>query len=200
MDKSEAGTGVLGDLASHLIDMARWWAGDFVRVSGQLSTYVPQRRHPETQRMVPVDVDDAASFVAELQGGAQAVFHATKLAIGRENAFRLEVYGSEGALVLDADPGHRADWNGSLYGARRGDQALSKLEITPRLTVGFDTADRARSLASAFRVMTDPFFAAIRADANAADVPSSFADGLAVQQVIDAVARSARSGAWEAVG
>ncbi len=200
MSKAESGTGTLGDLASHIIDLTRWWVGDVARVTGHLTTFTGQRRHPTTQEMVAVDADDAASFVAEMQGGAQAIFHATKMAVGRGNSIRVELYGAEGALIFDADSGNRANWIGSLYAARRGEKEFKQLEIPPRLSAGFETADTARSLASAFRVMTDPFFAAIRAGADALDVPSNFADGLAAQQVIDAVARSATSGKWEAVG
>ena len=199
MSKAESGTGTLGDLASHIIDLTRWWVGDFARVSGHLATFTKQRPHPATKEMVAVDVDDAASFVAEMQGGAQAIFHATKMAIGRGNAIRVELYGSEGALIFDADPGNRANWSGSLYAARRGEREMRELEIEPRLSAGFETPDHARSLASAFRVMTDPFFAAIRANADALNVPSNFEGGLAAQQVVDAVARSAETGKWEQV-
>jgi predicted dehydrogenase len=199
MSKAESGTGTLGDLGSHIIDLTRWWVGDFARVSGHLTTFTRQRPHPVTKEMVAVDADDAASFVAEMQSGAQAIFHATKMAIGRGNALRVEIYGSDGALVFDADPGNRANWIGSLAGARRGEKEIRELEISPRLSAGFETPDHARSLASAFRGMTDPFFAAIRAGADALDVPSNFADGLAAQQVVDAVARSAASGQWTVV-
>jgi predicted dehydrogenase len=199
MSKAESGTGTLGDLASHIVDLTRWWVGDFARVSGHLMTFTRQRPHPATKEMVTVDADDAASFVAEMTNGAQAIFHVTKMATGRGNAIRIELYGGEGALVFDADPGNRANWVGSLYAARRGEKAFRELELEPRLTAGFETPEHTRSLASAFRVMTDPFFAAIRGNADALDVPSNFADGLAVQQVIDAVARSAESGQWTVV-
>ena len=199
MSKAESGTGTLGDLGSHIIDLTRWWVGDFARVSGHLATFTKQRPHPATKEMVVVDADDAASFVAEMENGAQAVFHATKMAIGRGNVIRIELYGSEGVLVFDADPGNRENWIGSLYAARRGEKEFKELEIAPRLSAGFETPDHARSLASAFRVMTDPFFATIRANADARGVPSNFADGLAAQQVVDAVARSAESGQWTVV-
>ena len=200
MSKAESGTGVLGDLGSHIIDLTRWWVGDFARVAGHLTTFTRQRPHPLTAESVIVDADDAASFVAEMRDGAQAVFHASKMAVGRGNSLSIQVFGSEGALAFDADPGSRANWIGSLYSARRGEKVFGELEIASRLSAGFETSDNARSLASAFRVMTDPFFAAIRANADAADVPCNFADGLAAQQVIDAVARSAETGRWEQVG
>jgi predicted dehydrogenase len=200
MSKAESGTGVLGDLGSHIIDLTRWWVGDFARVVGHLPIFNRERPQPHSAERVTVDADDAVSFIAEMADGAQAVFHASKMAVGRGNAIRIEVYGSEGALVLDADPGGRSNWIGSLYGARRGEKVFGELEIASRLSAGFETSDHTHSLGSAFRVMTDPFFAAIRSGADAADVPSNFADGLAAQQVIDAVARSAENGKWEQVG
>jgi predicted dehydrogenase len=199
MSKAESGTGVLGDLGSHIIDLTRWWIGEFARVAGHLTTFTRQRPQPLSAERVSVDADDAASFIAEMRDGAQAVFHVSKMAIGRGNAVSLQVFGSEGALVLDADPGGRPNWIGSLHGARRGEKAFGELEIASRLSAGFETPDHARSLVSAFRVMTDPFFAAIRSGADAADVPSNFADGLAAQRVIDAVARSAETGRWEQI-
>ncbi len=199
MSKAESGTGTLGDLASHIIDLTHWWVGDFARVSGHLTTFTKQRPHPATGEMVAIDADDAASFVAEMQSGAQAIFHATKMAICRGNAIRIELYGSDGALVFDADPGNRENWIGSLHAARKSEKEIREIEIAPRLSAGFETQDHTRSLASAFRVMTDPFFAAIRAGADALDVPSNFADGLAAQQVVDAVARSAETGKWQVV-
>jgi predicted dehydrogenase len=199
MSKAESGTGTLGDLGSHIIDLTRWWIGDVARVSGHLTIFTKQRPHPVSKEMVDIDVDDAASFVAEMKNGARAIFHATKMAIGRGNAIRIEIYGSEGALVFDADPGNRGNWIGSLYSAPRGEKEFRVIEMEPRLSAGFETPDHARSLASAFRLMTNPFFAAVRADAQALDVPSNFADGFAAQRVIDAVARSAQSEKWEEV-
>ena len=114
MSQAESGTGTLGDLGSHIIDLTRWWIGDVARVSGHLTTFTKQRPHPATKEMVEIDADDAASFVAEMQNDAQATFHATKMAIGRGNAIRIQLYGSEGALVFDADPGNRKNWTGSL--------------------------------------------------------------------------------------
>lgn len=198
MSQAASGTGTLGDLGSHMVDLTRWWVGEFTRVSGHLATFTPQRRDPLTHALVTVDADDAAAFVAEMANGAQAVFHVTKMATGRGNHMRIELYGSEGALIFDADPGSRENWIGSLYGARCGEKNFAEMAIPARLSAGFETADLHRSLASAFRVMTDPFFAAIRAGGG--KVPSDFADGLAAQEVIDAVARAAESGRWEAVG
>ncbi|HEX7587447.1 MAG TPA: Gfo/Idh/MocA family oxidoreductase, partial [Anaerolineae bacterium] len=139
MSKAESGTGVLGDLGSHIVDLARWWVGDIARVSGNLKTFTHQRPHPVTSEFMAVDADDAASFVAEMSDGAQAVFHVTKMAVGRGNSLRIEVYGSEGALVFDADPSGRANWIGALYGARRGEKVMGELEIASRLSAGFET-------------------------------------------------------------
>ncbi len=197
MSAAQAGTGVLGDLGAHVIDFARWWMGDFARVAGSLVTFTKERPHP-TQGQAPVQVDDAAAFVAEMQNGAQTLFHVTKMAAGRGNYIHCEAYGSEGALIFDAEPDRRDNWIGSLRGAQRGADEFVPLEIPARLTAGFETPDVMRSHVSAFRVMTDPFFAAIHAGSRA-PVPSSFVDGLAAQEVVDAIARSAESRQWVVV-
>lgn len=196
MSKAESGTGTLGDLGSHIVDLVRWWIGDFAQVSGRLVTFNRERRDA-TGKLRTVDVDDAAAFMAEMQDGAQALFQVTKLAPGRGNYLRIELYGSEGALVLDADPGRRDNWVGTLLGARRDDKDLVPLEVPSRLTAGFETGDVQRSLVSSFKIMSDPFFAAIQVGGGR--VPSDFSDGLAVQHVIDAVAQSAETGQWTPV-
>jgi predicted dehydrogenase len=199
MSRAASGTGTLGDLGSHVVDLTRWWVGEFARVFGHLTTFTSQRHDPITNEMVAIDADDAAAFVAEMASGAQAVFHVTKMAPGRGNHMRIELYGSEGALLFEAEPGQRENWIGALRGARRGEKNFVEMEIPARLSAGFETPDHTQSLASAFRVMTGPFFAAIR-DGGTTQVPSNFADGLAAQEVIDAVAQSVESGEWEAAG
>ena len=66
LDKKVTGTGVLGDLGSHLIDLARFWVGEFVAVSGHLKTFVHERPLPGSGELAPVDVDDAAVLLGRV--------------------------------------------------------------------------------------------------------------------------------------
>jgi predicted dehydrogenase len=188
MRRAEAGTGVLGDLGSHLVDLVRWWLGDVGRVSAQWQALGP------TRGGVAVDADDAVAFLAELTSGVQVTFQASKLVAGRGNSQRVELYGTEGSLVYEADTGHTGTWAGTLLGGRAGRAGLEPLRLPPELAGGLEGADERAGRDEAYRRLTDPFFAAIERGGGA--VSPDFHDGAAVQAVLDAVATSAEAGRW----
>lgn len=191
MQRAQAGTGVLGDIGSHLVDLVRWWLGDFTRVCGQWLNVTPERGGVRT------DADEQVSFLAQLACGAQATFHASKLVAGRGNLQRVELHGTGGSLVWEAEPGFDATWEGKLWLGRPAATRLEPVAIPPELARGLDGADPQANRNEAFRRLTDPFFAAIRLGGEASP---DFADGAAVQAVLDAVAASAERGAWVDVG
>ena len=112
-DKDKAGSGALGDIGAHIIDLTQYITGDRItEVTGRLETFVKERplaaastpgcsRHGRRPERGPVTVDDAASFLATFAGGAMGVFEATRFATGRKNAIRIEVNGSLGSLAFD---------------------------------------------------------------------------------------------------
>jgi predicted dehydrogenase len=187
MQRAQAGTGVLGDIGSHLIDLVRWWLGDVTRVAAQWQTVT--RDWPGGV----ADADEDCSFLAKLACGADATFHASKLAAGRGNYQRVELCGTGGTLVYEADPGFSLTWAGRVSSARAGAPRLEEVSLPADLTAGLDGSDDRASRNEAYRRLTDPFFAAIRDGGGAAP---DFHDGLAVQAVLDAVARSAEQGVW----
>lgn len=97
-DKDITGTGTLGDLGAHMIDMARYLVGELDEVFGQLNTIVPTRNHPETGQPVQVEVDDFASFQARFANGVMGVFQTTRNAIGSDNQHEASIYGTYGTL------------------------------------------------------------------------------------------------------
>ncbi|WP_022872993.1 Gfo/Idh/MocA family protein [Nesterenkonia alba] len=113
LDKDTAGSGALGDIGAHSIDAAQWVAGQRIEgVSAMLHTFVPTRPLTgDTQGLGgtgsaeaargAVTVDDAAAFTARFSGGAVGVFEATRFALGRRNANRLEINGSHGSVAFD---------------------------------------------------------------------------------------------------
>jgi len=187
MRRAEAGTGALGDIGSHLVDMVRWWLGDVTRVTGQWQT-----AHRERQGG-PVDADDACAFLAELACGAQGVFQASKLVAGRANFQRVELHGDLGSLVYEAAPGLDATWEGRLWAGRVDRPGLEPLALDADLTAGLDAVDNLAGRTAAYRRLTDPFVAAIRGGPRCRP---DFRDGAAVQAVLDAVAASCDRGAW----
>lgn len=184
MRRVEAGTGVLGDIGSHLVDLVRWWLGDFTRVAAQWQ--VRTRERPGGA----VDGDEDCSFLAQLENGAQGVFQASKLVAGRSNFQRIELHGDGGSLVYEADPGFDADWLGRVW-AGRPDGGLVPVTLPTDLTAGLEEREAGR--VEAYRRLTEPFFAAIRG--GGASSPD-FRDGAEVQAVLDAVAASAEQRRW----
>lgn len=106
--KARTGSGALGDLGSHGLDLVRFVTGkDYRRVVGHLGTYVKERRTLDGKEAGIVDVDDFSNYMAEMEGDISASFQITRFAWGRGNYQRMEIYGSKGALVykLDETPG-----------------------------------------------------------------------------------------------
>src|SRR5690242_13527490 len=85
----EAGSGALGDLGAHVVDLARYLVGDFESVSGLVKTFLPGR-----------EVDDAVEAAVTFSGGAVGTIEATRLALGRRNALQWEINGSKASLAF----------------------------------------------------------------------------------------------------
>ncbi len=106
--KETAGSGALGDLGSHIIDLGRFLVGEIAEVAGATKTFIAER--PAEGRSSglsatagkgteQVTVDDVAIFLARFAAGTLGTFEATRLAPGRKNYNRLEISGSRGSLV-----------------------------------------------------------------------------------------------------
>jgi predicted dehydrogenase len=101
-DKEAAGSGALGDLGAHIIDLGRFLVGDVKSVSAMASTYIPQRQGPDG-KMLKVDVDDAFVSTVEFENGAIGTLEATRFAAGHKNALTMEVNGEKGSIRFDLE-------------------------------------------------------------------------------------------------
>ena len=101
--KAAAGSGVLADIGSHMVDAARFFVGEFERVSAIMSTFVDRRPDPRTGQLAVVDVDDFAGFQCALEGGVMGTFHAHKNAIGTGNQFNVTLYGDLGTARFSVE-------------------------------------------------------------------------------------------------
>ncbi|MHA7275457.1 Gfo/Idh/MocA family protein [Arthrobacter sp. Hz1] len=100
--KASAGSGALGDLASHAVDQVAFLLDDSVTsVSGTVNTFVTERHGPDG--LEPVTVDDAAWATLRLASGAVASLEVSRFATGRKNSLQIEVYGSRGGLRFDLE-------------------------------------------------------------------------------------------------
>jgi predicted dehydrogenase len=184
-----AGSGVLGDLGAHVIDLLQWWFGPLARVAGSLATFVGERPAPGGGAAA-VETDDAAAFVGEFAGGGQATVQLSRVAPERHNYQRIELYGAAGTLVYEYD--QPLAHVGRLYGARLGEGQLRALDVPD--AEGFAGQD---TFPAVYRALVEPFLAGLRGEGPPAQ--PDFAAGLAAQRVIDAVARAAGTGSWESV-
>jgi predicted dehydrogenase len=91
-DRETAGSGALGDLAAHVVDLARYLVGEVEAVGGFLRTFVPGR-----------EVDDAVEATVEFERGAVGTIEATRLALGRRNSFQWEINGTKGSIAFDME-------------------------------------------------------------------------------------------------
>jgi len=109
LQKEVCGSGSLGDLGAHFIDLARFLAGDFKSVMGMQKTFIKSRPKVESMQGLSasaqgnaprgeVDVDDGTVFIAEFESGALGVFEATRFAQGHKNDLSIEVNGDKGSL------------------------------------------------------------------------------------------------------
>ncbi|MFB0839053.1 Gfo/Idh/MocA family protein [Arthrobacter sp. E44] len=105
--KETAGSGALGDIASHAIDQVLFLLGDQVtEVSGRLNTFVNQRpagNGAGSGSKEDVTVDDAAWATLSLTSGAIASVEVSRVATGRKNSLQIEIYGDKGSLLFDLE-------------------------------------------------------------------------------------------------
>lgn len=107
-EKERSGSGALGDLGCHALDLVRFVLDkDYLAVSAQAGTVMKTRNLLDGKGTGTVDVDDYCNFMTEMEDDISATFQITRLAYGRNNLQRMEVYGSKGALIykLDEEPG-----------------------------------------------------------------------------------------------
>jgi predicted dehydrogenase len=104
LDKTQAGSGALGDIGSHVIDLARMLVGEIAEVAAAMETFVKTRPLPGSPRKRgQVTVDDAAVATVRFANGAIGTIEATRMAPGRKNHNRFEINGSLGSIAFDLE-------------------------------------------------------------------------------------------------
>jgi predicted dehydrogenase len=211
LQAEKAGSGALGDIGAHIVDMAQYVLGDrLTGVSALTETFVRERPLPaassglsasgstqdsSTQRG-PVTVDDAALFLGRFDGGALASFEATRFATGRKNAIRLEVNGSAGSLAFDFESMNELSfYDGAEDPQTAGFRRILVTEPTHPYVGAWWPPGHLLGYEHSFTHEVVDLVTDLAADR---DPTPSFADGLQVQLVLDAVTRSAAGGSgWQ---
>ena len=112
--KEVSGSGALGDIGAHIIDLAQFLVGTISEVVGMTQTFIKERPLEEASaggglsasggtQTGEVTVDDAAAFLARFEGGAIGTFEATRFAAGRRNQNSFEINGSKGSVAFDLE-------------------------------------------------------------------------------------------------
>ena len=99
--KKYAGTGVLGDLGAHLVDMVRFLVGEFDEVCSMTGTVVKERKKLDSEEYAPVETDDYCNFLARVNGQIPVLFSITRAAVGETNTIRFDIHGTKGVISSD---------------------------------------------------------------------------------------------------
>ncbi|MET8863280.1 Gfo/Idh/MocA family oxidoreductase [Nonomuraea sp. NPDC004580] len=197
LQKDKAGSGALGDIGAHIVDAAQFITGqNLVGVSALTETFVKERPLATESAGLgatgssargEVTVDDAALFIGRMSGGALASFEATRFANGRKNAMRIEINGSLGSLAFDFESMNELWFSAAGGGFERilvtePDHPYVGAWWPPGHGLGYE------------HTFTHEVRDFLEAVATGADPTPSFADGLRVQRVLEAVERSAADG------
>jgi predicted dehydrogenase len=201
LQKETSGSGVHSDINSHIIDLARYLAGEFTSVCGLVHTFVPERPRADllakgTRKLGRVEVPDSAAFIGWLEGGVMANLEATRYALGRRNHIELELNGSKGSIYFDfedmnrlkfyngEDPKDRQGFRDILVTQREGVQPYVANWWPPGHGIGYEHTF----------VHTVADF--VNACAEGKPVHPTFEDGLKNQRVLTAVEESSAKGKW----
>jgi predicted dehydrogenase len=182
-DPETAGSGALGDLGSHAVDLVRFLGGEIAAVSGAVRTFVPGRA-----------VDDAVEAVIELESGAVGTLEATRFALGRRNSLQWEVNGSRGSLWFDVE--RLNDLHVFLAGDDRT-RGPRTVQVTERVHPFMDVwwpPGHTIGWGDTFVHELAHFLDAIAGDGEVGPYGASFEDGYRAAEVCAAIVRSSHEG------
>jgi predicted dehydrogenase len=190
-DKAAAGSGALGDLAAHVVDLARYLVGEIGTVSAIAATFQPGR-----------EVDDAVEAAVAFEDGAVGTIEATRFATGRKNALRWELNGSKGSIAFDLERLNelQVHFEGSSPGAStQGFRTVLVTEADHPFWEHWWPPGHIIGWEHTFVHEIHHLLTAIRDDTDVAPYGATLEDGYRAAEVCDAILRSADSGARESV-
>jgi len=202
LDKKKAGSGALGDIGAHIIDLTQFMTGEEITgVTGMLETFVNERptavessglSGTAGEERGQVTVDDAALFLARFSGGAVATFEATRYAWGRKNAIRIEINGTKGSVAFDFEDMNVLHFFDSSDDPQTGGyrRILATEDVHPYIHAWWPPGHGLGYEHGFVHQAAD----VVRDISNNQQPRPSFADGLAVQRVLAAVEESSNSG------
>ncbi|TQE37363.1 Gfo/Idh/MocA family oxidoreductase [Streptomyces ipomoeae] len=202
-ERERGGSGVLGDLASHGVDLARFLLGDIVSLTADTAIFVPERARPTGAtaghtratggELGPVENEDYVNCLLRFASGARGVLEASRVSVGEQNNYGFEVHGTKGAVFWDF---RRMGELGVSKGDAYQDQSVNTLFVGPghgeyaafqpgsANAMGYDDL----KVIEAYRFL--------RSIAEGTPYGTTLDDAVHSATALDAMSRSAESGAW----
>jgi predicted dehydrogenase len=184
----EAGSGALGDLGAHVVDLARFLAGEISSVAGFVKTFLPGRQ-----------VDDAVEAAVEFESGAVGTIESTRLALGRRNAFQWEINGSKGSVAFDMERLNELQVFRADGDRARGFKTVLVSETNHPFWEHWWPPGHIVGWGETFVHELHHLLQAIADDADVAPNGATFEDGYRAAEVCDAIVRSGESGRREQI-
>ncbi len=205
LDREVAGSGSLGDLGAHLIDLARYLVGEFREVLGAQKTFIEER--PLVERMTGlsakadesagrgrVTVDDVTQFLIDFDCGAQGSIEATRFAMGHKNNLNFEINGSRGSLRFSLERINELEYfDADEPEGLQGFRLIQVTEGTHPYLYAWWPAGHVLGYEHTF---VHEWYEFIRAIETGGETAPSFEDGMRCCQILDAVEQSAAKGGW----
>ena len=209
LQKDLAGSGALGDIAAHIVDLAQFLVGPITEVIGTLNTFIKERPTEEASaggsglsatggtQMGEVTVDDSTTILARFESGATGTFEATRLAAGRRNYNSFEINGSEGSLIFNLERLNELQvYFTSDPEDVQGFRTINVTEPVHPYTDAWWPAGHIIGYEHSFVHTVKDLLDGVKKNESPAP---TFLDGYRCQAVLDAVEQSAASRQWTAV-
>lgn len=202
-ERERGGSGVLGDLASHGVDLARHLLGEIDSLAADTAVFVPERARPSGATaghtraaggvLGPVENDDYVSCLLRFASGARGVLEASRVAVGEQNNYGFEIHGTRGALFWDF---RRMGELGVSRGTAYQDQPVATVYVGPgHGEYGAFQPGSANAMGyDDLKVVEAWHF--LRSIAEGAPHGATLEDAVASAVALDAMARSAAGRAW----
>ena len=184
----EAGSGALGDIGTHVIDLGRFLNGEIASVSGFVKTFVAGRK-----------VDDALEAAVEFENGSIGTIEGTRLALGRRNAFQWEINGSKGSLAFDMERLNELQVFRADGDRARGFKTVLVTEANHPFWEHWWPPGHIIGWGDTFVHELHHMLEAIVSDGDVAPYGATFEDGYRASEVGDAILRSGQTGQREQV-
>ena len=203
--KSLAGSGVLGDLGTHILDLARFLVGEIESTIGMTKTFIKERPLPGSEaggekKKGRVDVDDIFLALLKFKSGVIGSAEASRFAAGRKNYQRIEIHGSEGSLSFNLERLNELEvYVNSDPEDRRGFRTISATAPVHPYAKNWWPPGHVLGWEHPMVHEMYHFFTAVAQDKPIEPWGATFRDGLIADRITDAIMKSTISGKWETV-